>query len=429
MKQVVTVFSAFTAVAAALGASQLAGCTVDSEDGTVFADPADSAESTDISELGGGRFQLRVSLYPWIPEPESFFAWIEQDFEARHPDIDLVVRPLVASYDWEPGYIADLAYESDKTIAALTDRGNPDYQDLVELDTLTLGTLAAARAIAPFDTNASYLAAAEEAVQWRGRSYGVPHWTCGYFVISENPQIRQALNGAELRATLAASGTPRVDLAGDLDGSWDSITVYLDAYRDSYPNGDLRAAMQQPQLDPAVAEQFRQLRPTCTQDGVNYCADDAVDLFATGGSDSLVGFSERLSPILTHPGKTVGQLHIAAANLGTGDAPTAFVDALVKSPTCSSSRCSRAAQAFASYYVSDRTFETALMALDSPGGVPRYLLPSTSSSFSYGQVRSDRLYDQLEREVRRARAYPNTGVPAARDLGVIRQQLRAAMGL
>lgn len=41
----------------------------------------------------------------------------------------------------------------------------------------------------------------------------------------------------------------------------------------------------------------------------------------------------------------------------------------------------------------------------------------------------DRLYQQLEHEVRGARALPNTGVPEAREAGVIRQQMRAAMGL
>ena len=92
-----------------------------------------------------GRFQLRVSLYPWIPNPTSFFQWIEADFEAKHPDIDLVVRPLAKSFG-----LADLAYEPDQTAAALTDESNPDFQHLVELDTLILGALAQRGATVPF---------------------------------------------------------------------------------------------------------------------------------------------------------------------------------------------------------------------------------------------------------------------------------------
>src|SRR5262245_9671149 len=92
-----------------------------------------------------GRFDLRVSLYPWIPDPQSFADWIESDFESRNPDINLVVRPMAKSYS------LDLAYETDLAVAALTDASSPDHQDLIEIDTLTLGVLGAQGAIAPFD--------------------------------------------------------------------------------------------------------------------------------------------------------------------------------------------------------------------------------------------------------------------------------------
>jgi hypothetical protein len=46
----------------------------------------------------------------------------------------------------------------------------------------------------------------------------------------------------------------------------------------------MAAALAQPRLDPQVAQMVRDLRPTCTKDGVNYCADDAVELYATGGA-------------------------------------------------------------------------------------------------------------------------------------------------
>ena len=81
------------------------------------------------------RFQLRVSLYPWIPNPTSFFQWIEADFEAKYPDIDLVVRSLQKSFG-----LADLAYEPDQTAAALTDERNPDFQHLVELYRFSMRT-------------------------------------------------------------------------------------------------------------------------------------------------------------------------------------------------------------------------------------------------------------------------------------------------
>jgi thiamine pyridinylase len=361
-------------------------------------------------------------LYPWIPEPRSFVAWIESDFESQNPDIDLVVRPLSKSY------AIDLAYDTDKAVAALTDSNDPDFQDLIEIDTLTLGTLGAQGAIAPFDISGmSFLPAASEAVTWNAQRFGVPHWTCGYFVISEDQAIKHTNSVNELISTLEQQGTDRVNLAGDLDGSWDSVAVYLDAFRDTYPGGDMQDALQQPEIDPVVAQQFRALRSACTKDGTNYCAGDAVDLFATGGADALVGYSERLNPILSHRARAVGDLHITSATLGGGDQPTAFVDALVKSPLCSSEQCRSAAQRFAAYYVSDEVFEVSLMALDSQSGVPRYLLPSTISSLEFGQVAQDRLYSELKLAIGGSRAYPNAGVPEAREAGVIRQQLKAAL--
>lgn len=376
------------------------------------------------------RFQLRVSLYPWIPEADSFVAFIESDFESKHPNIDLIVRPLVHSYDWEPQYVADLAYEYDKTAIALTDDTNPDFQHLVELDTLILGEVAERGGVTRFDVpGAHFLPAAAEAVRWQGNTVAVPHWTCGYFVISENPAIREVDDVDELVATLHAAGTPRVDVAGALAGSWDSITVYLDSFRDTYPHRSMRQALRQTSLDPVVADHLRALRPACTQDGINYCGGDAADLFAVGGSDALIGFSERLNPILSNPNRTVGELHIASATLGGGDRPNMFVDALVASPRCTSVQCRRAIKEFAAYYVSDETFEAALMSLDTSSGVPRYLLPSTSSALDFGLVEQDRLYRQLKQELPRSRAFPNSGVPEARDLGLIRAEVRAALGL
>lgn len=370
------------------------------------------------------RFQLRVSLYPWVPDAEAFFQWIETDFESKHPDIDLIVRPLVRSF-----WVADLAYEPDKTYSALTNERDPDFQHLVELDTLILGNLAQRGALAPFEVrNAQYIRAAAEAVRWNGTTVGVPHWTCGYFVISEDPGIRDTGNVYSLISTLNAAGTPRVDLAGDLDGSWDSVLVYLDAFHDTYPRGDMQAALQQPGMDPVVEDYFRALRSSCSKDGVSYCGEDAVDLFATGNADSLIGFSERLNPILAHENRTVGELHIASATLGNGDAPLLFTDALVLSPLCSSARCKSAAQQFAAYYISDETFEVALMSLDT-GNVPRYLLPSTTSALNYGLVGLDRLYMQLKEEIKGGIPFPTSGVPEARETGIFQQELREALGI
>lgn len=376
------------------------------------------------------RFQLRVSLYPWVPDAESLVRWIETDFEASHPTIDLVVRPLERSYDWMPGYTADLAYEIDKSAAALTGAGD-DAWHLVEVDAMILGELAQRGALAPFGlADAAFLPFARDAVTYGGVEYGVPHWTCGYFVISEESAVRDAKNAYQLVGTLRDEKTARVDLVGDLDGSWDAISVYLDGYRDTWPRRTLQDALAHTALDPAVEASFRALGTACEKDGVNYCGEDGVELFATGAADALIGYSERLNPILSHPGRSVGELHVASATLGGGDHPALFTDALVKSPNCATAQCRDAARAFAAYYTSDRVFETVLMSRDAgPSATPRYLLPSTSSAFAYGAVAADPLYQQLRREIEGGVSFPNHGVPAARESGAIQAALRQALGI
>jgi thiamine pyridinylase len=373
------------------------------------------------------RFQLKVSLYPYIPEVEAFFSWIESDFEAKNPDIDLVVRALEKSYEGEAGYVADLAYETDKAMLALTDAAGDDFQHLVEIDALTLGTLAQNNAIAPFRVEGlEFLAAADEAVTWSGQHFGVPHWTCGNFIITEDPAIRDVRNVDELVAALERASAGRIPLAGDMDGSWGAISTYLDVFMDTYPQLDKQAALAQP-LDATIMGHLQKLRSVCIKDDVNHCAEDAVELLATGEAAALFGFSERLNPVLQHPDRKVGELHVSTATIGGGNTPAAFVDALVKSRTCTTEPCSSAAQRFADYYVSDATFETSLMT--TPSGVPRYLLPSTTSAFDVGRVGQDRLYQELQEEATGAAALPNSGVPEARTAGTIRPQVQAALGL
>ncbi|GAB4521211.1 MAG: hypothetical protein Tsb0020_39830 [Haliangiales bacterium] len=372
---------------------------------------------------------LRVSLFPWIPEPASFFAWIEEDFERQHPDIDLVVREVKKFHDWEPEYVADLSYEYDKTVEALIADG-ADTQDLVEVDTMILGRLKADEAIVPFGvTDRDYLGFAKDAVTIDGEVYGAPHWTCGYFVISEDPAIQQAHDSAALLATLAARAGDRVDVVGDLDGSWDSIMIYLDALRDSAPDSDMSSALDQDTIDPAVADALSAVGAACTHDGVNGCDSDGVEVFARGDADALIGYSERLHPILTAAQKSVGELYVSSAPLGGGDHPVLFTDALVASPLCTG-RCREAAQAFAEYYTSDEVFETALLARDvGSAAVPRYLLPSTNSAFAIEAVASDRLYEQFRAAIAGAAPYPTDGVPQARERGEIRAQVQKALGI
>ena len=372
------------------------------------------------------RFPLKVSLFRWVPNEESLAEWIENDFESKNPDIDLVVRPMARAED------EDLSYDFEKTVAALTGDG-PDSQHLVEVDTVILDTLIDTGAVQPFEVGGdiSFLPAAIEAVTWENRVYGVPHWTCGFFIISRLDEVPEAQGLSELLSALEAEGTSELDLVGDLDGSWNSILVYLDAFRDTYPAGSMADALVQETLDPSVRDGLEKVAQACTSEETNYCSgdEDYVGEFARGEADALIGYSERLHPILSRGGVTKDELHVASATLGEGDQPMLFTDALVLSRNCTTQRCLDAAAAFASYYVSDEVFEVLLMSQDAgDSAVPRYLLPSTISAFNFGMVGADRLYGQLRQELEGARTFPNQGVPEAREAGVIRARLQQALG-
>ncbi len=248
-----------------------------------------------------GPFQLKVALYPWLPDADSFMEWIEKDFEEKHSDIDLVVRPVAMADD------VDLAYKFEKTTDALKNANSLDFQHLVEIDTVILGKLIENQAIQPFGVGGvSFLPAAIEAVTSGDTVYGVPHWTCGYFVISRLEEVRKARNLSELLSILDAAGTSAVDLVGDLDGSWDSILIYLDAIEDSSPEASWEDVLDNAAnngLEPSVRQGFERIGAACRA-GEN-CGDadddDAyVKMFASNGADALIGYSERLNKILTN---------------------------------------------------------------------------------------------------------------------------------
>lgn len=372
------------------------------------------------------RFVLRVSLFPWIPEQDGFAAWIETEFEKRNPDIDLVVRPM-SSASTEAG---DLSYDYDLTAAALKNVASADHQDLVEVDTIILGKLKAAGAIQPVHiTPGDFYGFALEAVTLDGQVYGVPHWSCGYFIITADESVASADTGEALRAALAALGTPSPDLGGDVIGSWGSVVSYADAFVDSYPQGDLAAALRAPTLDSRVAASLGAIGAACNSSGTGLCNRDdegLVKAFGSGQLDALIGYSERLHVLFSDPGnqKPLDRIRITPAPLGTGKTAFFFTDALVQSSTCISLQCQDAARRFSAFYSSARVMAQSMMAADKgKRAVPRYLLTASRDAMRQPAVARDPIYRQLAPLLDTARPYPNQGIPEARASGLIRSQV------
>jgi thiamine pyridinylase len=324
----------------------------------------------------GSRIQLRVSLYPWVPDPEPMARWIKADFEAAHPQVELRMRPPERSRrsTSNPEYVADLAYDVEAAVAALTGDG-PDAQDVVEVDTSILPALVRCGAVAPFPAvPGEFLAFAADAVRCEGVRYGVPHWACGSFVIFP---AAAAVDPAEaLRAYLEGRVVPREERTATV------VTAAAGSSSDAewYPY-----------------------------------ALEGVQRFARGGADALVGYSEQLNAVFRTDGRVVGDLAVAAAP-ESGEGPRLFTDALVMSPRCTAPAYLEAVRRFAAYCISDRVYETLMMSRDvGAPAAPRYLLPCTASAFGHGSVAGDRLYQQLRGAVVGTSPSPGERTPRARE--------------
>jgi thiamine pyridinylase len=415
MQKICVLFCSATLLLAGCGARQ-------AQPATVTAAPAVAAPVQ--------KFVLRVSLFPWIPEKEAFASWIEQTFQKENPGIDLVIRPMdKASTD-----AGDLSYDYDLTAKALMDAQSADHQDLVEVDTIILGKLVGAGAVQPVAiAPGDYYDFARQAVTIEGKVYGVPHWSCGYFIITTDDRVANASTGEQLKAALAALSTASPDLGGDVIGSWGSVVSYADAFVDSYPQGDLAAALRAPTLDPGVASSLAAVGSACNSSGTGLCNrddDDLVREFGAGRLDALIGYSERLNVLFADPSnmKSRHRIKITPAPLGAGKNAFFFTDALVLSSGCTSVQCQDAARKFATFYSSARVMADSMMAADKgKGAVPRYLLSASRSAMQTLAVARDPIYRQLSPLLDSALPYPNQGIPEARATGNIRKAVDALL--
>lgn len=360
--------------------------------------------------------QLRVALFPYIPDAaaDSYRALmdsLERRFERMHPEVDLVLRPLNPAddfYDWE-------------TLKHWL-RQEPDTAGyhVVEVDALLLGELADSGYVAPWSADTrDWHPATLPAVTHNGVHYGIPHWLCNFFVISRAPDVTAARNVDELRAALSLAPVGRARLVGDMQGSWELPSLYLDAWADEHGPAQLSSAVTQV-LDASVQTAFSQLAKECAQGATNPCLDQYDDnelapvALANGQAHALIGYSERLHVVLRESPRLRDSLAVATAPLGRGDQPVVFVDALVRRSDCNYA-CRRASDAFATFLNAPATHEWILMSYDAAvRRVPRYVIPATRSAFRTPGLRNDRFYPTIEEQLRNAAAFPNHGLREVR---------------
>ncbi|CAF0919696.1 unnamed protein product [Rotaria sp. Silwood1] len=379
---------------------------------------------------------LSVAPFPYMPDPwnennNHLLQFIQNEFNAAHPGIYLILRPMNTLEDF---------YNLTLLEDFLT--GNDSGYDVVEIDTVILGDLVAAGIITPQtypilpdQIPSDWHPAAGAAVQINQAVYAFPHLMCAYFLFTHgNPaDKREFLSLEELERYLNNSyyvynipnltyGSHR--LVGNLNSSWDISAIWIDSQRDIFHSTFYTEAEALHGYEHLSFEPMRKLAKLCESDeGVNDCVDgkfeenydEPAKLFGTYAARAMFGYSERLFHILKESSSNnVADVKIQPLPLGTGaKRPVFFTDAYVFRRNLPANKLA-AAQAFVKFMATPR-MQAAVVGNEAfSEQMPlRYLLPISKSAYNEPLLVSNRFYQDYFRNLY-GYAYPNTGLLSAR---------------
>jgi thiamine pyridinylase len=360
---------------------------------------------------------FKVALFPYIPDSandkyQELLSRIEREFESKNPNIDLVLRPL--------NPVDDDFYDFTTLQQWLRDSPSTNGYHLIEIDALLLDNLVQAKLIKKWK-NATNIddwhPSGLSAVTINDHLYGIPHLLCGHFIFSRYDSVVQARSADELIAALDTINPDIPNLAGDLNGSWNLPSLYLDSWADTHGPDDVDSAIS-PNLDDTAMKSFKAISQQCKVGNINPCFDEYRDpdlgaqVFVDGQVDAFLGYSERLNYIFKNG--VIPEVKLTSAPLGLATQPLLFVDAFVLRQDCDQ-QCNKAAKKFVDYINAPETHEWVLMSQDAKEkAVPRYLLPATYSAFKTPSLQQDPYYQALELEIKPGVAYPHAGLPEVR---------------
>ncbi|MBF0407460.1 MAG: hypothetical protein HQM10_08900 [Candidatus Riflebacteria bacterium] len=346
-----------------------------------------------------GRRQLRVALYPYVPQSAEMYWKLETEFEDLHPDIDLRYVELGVEY-----------YSGQLLEAVRTSRA-----DVFEVDTIFLRDLVdekliqelPADVLSPKDT---FLQFACDSSMIDGKIYGVPHWLCGdlIFFRKDDPDHEKfekltSLNGLEL--IIGNSPSKGQGLLANMKGRSTIGGKYLDAMLDIYqtPDKTLKHVFC-PTPDVLAINSLKRLSALRTgDDNSDKCN---AKHFAHRKSRALLGYSEHMYYVvdefingISSDEAAVGSFSfvfndtkqinepvgawdidvVSAPMADNGSKPLARVDALtIRSGVDSAKR--RDALELISFFNSEKF--TAKLLIPEFGNAPRYLLPARNSLYT-----------------------------------------------
>ncbi len=186
----------------------------------VLAAGCGSQETTSTDAADSPR-TLSVIFFDWIPQYDEYAKTIETAYEALHPDIDLQIIDL-------PGY-----YDTLDTTTA----------DVYELDEMGLYQLYTADRLQPLADEEvpdpdDYFPICKDVAYIDGTWWGVPHWTCTYFMYynKNDTELAAAQTFSDLEEVIGGKDHPYgqgllINMSGDYTQYY-----YQDALVDLYGN-------------------------------------------------------------------------------------------------------------------------------------------------------------------------------------------------
>jgi thiamine pyridinylase len=364
------------------------------------------------------RRQLRVVLYPFIPEFASAAETVKKTFEANNPDIELTILDLSSNY-YGPG---------DATYVGQVDA------DVIELDSVFLADFVHKGKIQELPQDfllppSDLLSNAYRGSMLNGKRYGAAHWACRNFLFF--PSANKPSTPIEKLSQLQAFLDPNKDgtLLMDMRGKLTLGELYLMAAFDRYKDwAHVAPAVQT--LDSAVEDDLIRLSKLCPHGG---CRDQIFheitgiygQEFARKRSKALVGYSELLRSVLLEnlncPADCIGDADLDVADIPldeAGSVPISWVDSFTVATSCKGD-CFTDARKFVQMMNSEDMYFRILLPfglsfLKSPVAtepVPAYLLPARVSLYSNPKLlASAHLYPKLRLLVENAEVPTSDGL-------------------
>jgi thiamine pyridinylase len=340
------------------------------------------------SQAASQKAQLRVVLYPFIPEFNYAADTVKKLFEKENPDIELTVLDLSNNY-----------YSPDKKDDVNTYIGNVQA-DVYELDSVFLTDFVKHNKIKPLPDDVllpadQLLKNANSGSMIDGKRYGSAHWACGnfLFITKAGTPTNPPTTLKDLAALMGSE--PNQKMMVDMKGRLTIGEFYLGAAYAKYKEWSAVKDHLQT-ADTALEDDLIRIVKMCP---TGMCRDSIFheltgfygQEFANGRAKTLIGYSELLHSVLTE-GMADGDFDVYALPLDdAGTAPISWVDSLTVDAKCGSDCFARAAK-FIKFMQRDDVYMKMLLPgkpsylsypiAQTPPPVPAYLLPAKASLYS-----------------------------------------------